>query len=70
MLVSDIGNSIKSRRKELGITQLTLSELSDVSVNTLYQLEKGKNNPSLKVLESLFEVLGLEMVIHPKSVVL
>lgn len=68
MLVEAIGNRIKVRRKELGITQSTLSELSDVSVNTLYQLERGKNNPSLKVIENILEVLGLEIAIKPKSI--
>lgn len=68
MLVEMVGNKIKTRRKELGITQSTLSELSDVSVNTLYQLERGKNNPSLKVIDSILEVLGLVIIIEPKSI--
>ncbi len=32
--------------KNLGITQLYLSELANISKNTLYQLEIGQSNPS------------------------
>mgnify|MGYP000217808756 FL=1 len=40
MLVKDFGEAIKNRRKELAITQPHLSELAQISINTLYKLEK------------------------------
>ncbi|MEO5602665.1 MAG: helix-turn-helix domain-containing protein [Cyclobacteriaceae bacterium] len=52
------GQSIRDRRKELGITQPHLAELAGVSINTLYKLEKGKSNPTLDVLNKLAEVMG------------
>ncbi|MCD4682217.1 MAG: helix-turn-helix domain-containing protein [Bacteroidales bacterium] len=67
MLVNQIGESIKNRRKELGITQPHLAELASISINTLYKLERGKGNPSLNVLIKLSEVLGLELRLEIKK---
>ncbi len=61
MLANQIGESVKSRRKELGITQPHLAELSKISTNTLYKLERGQGNPSLDILNKLAEVLGMEL---------
>jgi y4mF family transcriptional regulator len=61
MLVSSIGESVRNRRKELGITQPHLAELAKVSTNTLYKLERGQGNPSLDVLNKLAEILGMEL---------
>ena len=61
MLVKKIGEAIKNRRKELKITQPHLAELAQISVNTLYKLEKGEGNPSMDVLNKLAEVLGMEI---------
>ncbi len=47
MLVKDLGEAIKNRRKELDVTQPHLAELAQISINTLYKLEKGRGNPSL-----------------------
>ena len=67
MLVNQIGESIKNRRKELGITQPHLAELASISINTLYKLERGNGNPSLNVLNKLIEVLGLELRLEIKK---
>ncbi|WP_367392093.1 helix-turn-helix domain-containing protein [Lewinella sp. LCG006] len=61
MLVKEIGEQIKERRKLLGLRQPDLAELADVSVNTLYKLERGQNNPTLDILERILKVLGLEI---------
>ena len=67
MLVERFGEAVKTRRKELGITQPHLAELAEISVNTLYKLEKGQGNPSLEVLTKLAEVLGMELVFQVKK---
>lgn len=67
MLVENLGEIIKSRRKELRITQPHLAELAKVSTNTLYKLERGQGNPSLEVLNKLAEVLGLELILEVKK---
>lgn len=63
MGVITIGETIRQRRKELRITQPHLAELANVSVNTLYKVERGQGNPSLDVLTKLAEVLGLELTL-------
>ncbi|PKP01551.1 MAG: transcriptional regulator [Bacteroidetes bacterium HGW-Bacteroidetes-6] len=67
MLVKSLGDTIRNRRKELGITQPHLAELANVSTNTLYKLERGQGNPSLDVLNKLAEVLGLELKLDVKK---
>ena len=53
MLVKTLGEIIRTRRRELSITQPHLAELAKVSTNTLYKLERGQGNPSLDVLNKL-----------------
>jgi transcriptional regulator with XRE-family HTH domain len=61
MLTGGVGETIRNRRKELGITQPHLAELANISTNTLYKLERGQSNPTLEILCKLAEVLGLEL---------
>ncbi len=68
MCIQEIGQLVRERRRELGITQLTLGQLADLSKNTIYKFEAGKSNPGLGVVLRLLEVLGLEVVVQPKSV--
>ena len=67
MLLKSIGETIRNRRKELGITQPVLAELADVSKNTIYKLERGNGNPSIKTLNQLLEVLGLVISVGVKQ---
>jgi y4mF family transcriptional regulator len=67
MLFKHLGEAIKDRRKELNITQHHLAELSGISPNTLYKLERGQGNPSLEVLNKLAEVLGMELKLEVKK---
>lgn len=67
MLVDVLGETIKNRRKELGITQPHLAELAQISTNTLYKLERGQGNPSLDILNKLADILGMELKLEIKS---
>lgn len=67
MVVESLGNIIRERRKELGISQPDLAELAQISVNTLTKLERGESNPSWDVLQKVLDVLGLEIIISPKN---
>jgi transcriptional regulator with XRE-family HTH domain len=67
MLVEQLGEIVKIRRKELKITQPHLAELAEISTNTLYKLERGQGNPSLAVLGKLAEVLGMEIKMEIKK---
>lgn len=67
MLVKHLGQTIKTRRKELNITQPHLAELAQISTNTLYKLERGQGNPSLEVLNKLLDVLGMQLLLEVKK---
>lgn len=67
MTIREIGIHIRERRKVLDITQPDLAEMSQISINTLYKIERGEANPSVKVLNKIFAVLGLEISIGIKK---
>lgn len=69
MTIREIGTYIRERRQVLGITQPDLAEMAQVSINTLYKLERGEANPSVKVLNKLAEVLGLELTLSVKKLI-
>jgi len=60
----DYVEGIKTRRKKLGISQLDLAELSELSLATIKDIERGKSNPSLSTMEKINKVLGLEFVLQ------
>lgn len=59
--MEQIGQTIKARRKELGVTQQEVADLAAVGINSLVAIERGTGNPSLKTLLRILEVLGLEI---------
>lgn len=67
MLVSKLGKHIKERRSTLGITQPDLAEMAAISVNTLYKIETGQANPTIKVLSKILDILGMELTISIKK---
>ena len=67
MTIKEIGVVIKERRQLLGLVQPDLAEMAQLSINTLYKIERGEANPSVKVLNKLAEVLGLELSIVVKK---
>lgn len=62
-----MGNQIKERRDTLGITQPDLAEMAGISKNTLYKIETGQANPTLKVLNKIAEILGMEITMTVKK---
>jgi y4mF family transcriptional regulator len=67
MLVKEIGQQIKNRRGTLGITQPDVAEMAGISTNTLYKIETGQANPTLKVLNKIADILGMEIIITVKK---
>lgn len=63
----NISAILKERRVALKITQQELSEISGVSIATIKDIERGKGNPSLKTLEQIGIVLGLEICMKIKG---
>jgi transcriptional regulator with XRE-family HTH domain len=67
MTSSEIGEQIRERRKVLQITQPDLAELADISINTLYKIERGQANPTVLVLNKIAEILGMEIKLEIKQ---
>ena len=60
-----MGEKIKAARKEKGLTQKRLSELLEVSVDTIKKYERGDRTPrpdTLKQLEEILEVKLFELM--------
>ena len=62
-----VGKSIKERRKTLRVTQPQVAELANISVNTLYKIERGQANPTLETLTKIADVLGMEVILQVKN---
>jgi y4mF family transcriptional regulator len=62
----DIGQIIESRRKFLQIRQEDLAEMCGISTKSIQKIENGQANPTLKTLEKLLDVLGMELKIDIK----
>ena len=63
-----IGSTIKARRREFGLTQGQLAELSGIGINTLTQIERGEGNPTIHVLEKVLGTLGLRLTVSTVEV--
>lgn len=59
-----IGSLLKKRRKELMINQFDLSEITGIAVHTISDIESGKGNPTLQVINKICDVLGMEILIE------
>lgn len=61
------GEIIKKRRNSLGLNQRALSEISQVAIHTLSNIEAGKGNPTVETLNRVLNVMGLEVQIGIKE---
>jgi len=61
----NLSQRMRMARLELGLTQIKLSSTSGISLPTIQNIEAGKANPSLSVLEALFPTLGLSLDVNP-----
>lgn len=62
-----MGSLIRERRIILGLTQQELADYAGMSLRMLVALENDKANPSLKILEALASVLGMEVTLKLKE---
>jgi transcriptional regulator with XRE-family HTH domain len=59
-----IVKSIRSLRHKRGLTQSQLAEKAKISLPTIQNIEGGRGNPSLSVLEAILGVLGAKLEIE------
>lgn len=55
----DLGNAIKSLRKELKISRKELASRSDISVTALYNIENNLSFPSKDTINGICSALGI-----------
>lgn len=61
-----IGETIKQRTTELGMSRYEVERMTGISYNQLMNIEKGQST-STRLLSNLFEKLGLEIKIKAKK---
>lgn len=64
----EYGQLFKQRRALLGLTQQELSEYTGLSVRIIKSVEAEDGNPSLRTLERMADILGLEIIMKVKGV--
>lgn len=62
-----VRDTVKARRKELGISQVDLAEMSGLSLATIKNIERGEGNPSYETISRILEVLGMEISFRVRS---
>lgn len=62
-----LAQTLKARREILGMTQVGLAHASGVSLPSIQNIEADRSNPGVKLLEALFQALGLEMEIRTQG---
>ena len=63
----EFGAALRQRRKDLGYTQVFLSEFSGFSVTFISDLENGKSTAELGKAIYLANLLGLDCSLTPRS---
>jgi transcriptional regulator with XRE-family HTH domain len=67
MEIEELGKLINHRRKVLGLTIRELADLTGMSKTTISQIERGVSNPTIEVLQNIFEYLSLEIKVEVKK---
>lgn len=62
---TEIGAAIRRARREAGLTQQQLGELSGVSDRMLRDIESGAGSPALRSVLTVLTVLGLHVTVTP-----
>ena len=62
--ISQLGEILRKRRKAVGVTQMTLADISGVGLHSISDIESGKGNPTIEVVKKLLAPLGLQLTIQ------
>lgn len=60
---------IKARRADLHISQQQLAEMAEVSLATIKDIERGTANPSLRTLQQIGVVIGMEVTMQLRQTI-
>ena len=59
-IINQVGETVRSRRESLGLTQRSLAEKLGVEASHIAFIESGRRKPSLKLIARLADVLGID----------
>ena len=60
-IIKDIGKRIRTYRLQAGLSQEKLAEIASCDATYLSEIEQGKRNPSLKVIERIATALQIPL---------
>jgi y4mF family transcriptional regulator len=60
----DIGELVRRRRHELGLTQTEVAEVANVNLRFLSELERGKPTARFETVMRVLWTLGIELEAH------
>jgi HTH-type transcriptional regulator / antitoxin HipB len=60
----ELGETVRQRREELGLTQAQLAELAGLKQPAVARFEAGGTMPTLPLLERLAAALGLQLTVQ------
>lgn len=64
---SDLGALVRAQRKRLALKQLDIAGLGNTGNRFIVELEAGKPTVQLQKVLDVIELLGLELVVRPKT---
>jgi HTH-type transcriptional regulator / antitoxin HipB len=62
----ELGNALRARRRELGLTQEEVSSVIGVNRRVIGELERGKGTVQLQIAMEVARVLGLDIELEPR----
>lgn len=65
--VADLGQRVRARRRELGLTQIDLAALCGVGTRFISDLENGKPTAELGRALQVLACLGLDVAVLPRG---
>jgi HTH-type transcriptional regulator/antitoxin HipB len=71
MIVADavgLGEAVRERRRQLGLTQEELADLAQVSLRSVSQLESGVSSMTFGKLLAILSVLGLSLGLEVRAI--
>ncbi len=62
----DLGNALRTRRRELGLAQEQVSHVIGVNRRVIGELERGKGTVQLQIAIEAARALGLDIELTPR----
>lgn len=60
----ELGDLLRTRRKQLGLTRSYVAVLADLSSRQLLAWEAGRGNPSFRQLQAVLAALGFSLKVE------